>query len=86
MRRSRLFPLSCLATLIFALSGGPLLAADAPAVDPEAELARAAALHAEASAIRDAATLRFSDEDPITLLVYHLFNSAAVLGLLTSPP
>ena len=63
MRRSRLFPLSCLATLIFALSGGPLRAADAPAVDPEAELARAAALHAEASAIRDAATLRFSDEE-----------------------
>ena len=63
MRRSRLFPLSCLATLIFALSGGPLRAADAPAVDPEAELARAAKLHSEASAIRDEATLRFSDEE-----------------------
>lgn len=63
MRRSRLFPLSCLATLIFALPGGPLRAADAPAVDPAAELARAAKLHAEASAIRDAAALRFSDEE-----------------------
>ena len=63
MRRSRLFPLSCLATLMFALPGGLARAADAPAADPAAELARAAKLHSEASAIRDEATLRFSDEE-----------------------
>ena len=61
MRRSRLFPLSCLATLMFALS--PARADEAPAADPAPDLARAAQLHSEASAIRDAATLRFSDEE-----------------------
>lgn len=63
MRRSRLFrlfPLSSLATLMFALPPAGLARADeAPAPD----LARATALHAEAAAIREAATLRFSDEE-----------------------
>ena len=60
MRRSRLFPLSCLATLMFALSpAGPARADEAPVPD----LARAATLHSDASAIREAATLRFSDEE-----------------------
>lgn len=61
MRRSRLFrlfPLSSLATLMFALPLAGLARADeAP------DLARAAALHSEAAAIREAATLRFSDEE-----------------------
>ena len=61
MRRSRLFrlfPLSSLATLMFALPPAGLARADeAP------DLARAAALHSEAAAIREAATLRFSDEE-----------------------
>ena len=49
MRRSRLFPLSCLATLMFALP--PARAEEAQATAPD--LARAAQLHAEASKIRD---------------------------------
>jgi hypothetical protein len=65
MRRSRLFPLSCLATLMFALSpAGPARADEAPVPD----LARAATLHSDASAIREAATLRFSDEEIAMLL------------------
>lgn len=61
MRLPRFARLSAL-SLAF-LFNGFALGADAPAADPAAEMARAAAMRDEASALRGAAEARFSDEE-----------------------
>jgi len=61
MRLPRFARLSAL-SLAF-LFNGFALGADAPSADPAAEMARAAAMRDEASALRGAAEARFSDEE-----------------------